>query len=68
MIASQGELVLTGMELNPGGGISAGQIGGQPSVPGTQQTFVISAQGLLTKYPNLKVIVAPTTVGIEVWK
>ncbi|MFO1325335.1 MAG: multidrug efflux RND transporter permease subunit [Burkholderiales bacterium] len=26
-----------------------GQIGGQPSVPGTQQTFVITAQGLLTK-------------------
>jgi hypothetical protein len=25
-----------------------GQIGGQPSVPGTQQTFVITAQGLLT--------------------
>ena len=26
-----------------------GQIGGQPSVPGTQQTFVITAQGLLTR-------------------
>jgi len=25
-----------------------GQIGGQPSIPGTQQTFVITAQGLLT--------------------
>jgi multidrug efflux pump len=26
-----------------------GQIGGQPSAPGTQQTFVITAQGLLTR-------------------
>jgi len=26
-----------------------GQIGGQPAVPGTQQTFVITAQGLLTR-------------------
>ena len=28
------------------------------------QTSTTQAQGLLTKYPNLKVIVAPTTVGI----
>jgi len=34
-----------------------GQIGGQPSVPGTQQTFVITAQGLLTKPEQFEEII-----------
>ncbi len=34
-----------------------GQIGGQPSVPGTQQTFVITAQGLLTKPEEFEEII-----------
>ena len=34
-----------------------GQIGGQPSVPGTQQTFVITAQGLLTKSEEFEEII-----------
>src|SRR4030095_10254871 len=38
-----------------------GQIGGQPSVPGTQQTFVITAQGLLTKPEEFDDIIVRTT-------
>ncbi|MCC7328032.1 MAG: multidrug efflux RND transporter permease subunit [Burkholderiales bacterium] len=34
-----------------------GQIGGQPSVPGTRQTFVITAQGLLTKPEEFEEII-----------
>ncbi|MEO8752536.1 MAG: efflux RND transporter permease subunit, partial [Casimicrobiaceae bacterium] len=34
-----------------------GQIGGQPSVPGTQQTFVITAQGLLTSPEQFEEII-----------
>jgi multidrug efflux pump len=34
-----------------------GQIGGQPSVPGTQQTFVITAQGLLTSAEEFEGII-----------
>ena len=34
-----------------------GQIGGQPSVPGTQQTFVITAQGLLTSPEDFEDII-----------
>ena len=38
-----------------------GQIGGQPSVPGTQQTFVITAQGLLTKPEEFEDIIVRTS-------
>jgi len=38
-----------------------GQIGGQPSVPGTQQTFVITAQGLLTKPEEFENIIVRTS-------
>ncbi len=34
-----------------------GQIGGQPSLPGTQQTFVITAQGLLTSSEQFEEII-----------
>src|SRR4029079_2825298 len=34
-----------------------GQIGGQPSLPGTQQTFVITAQGLLTSSEEFEGII-----------
>src|SRR4029079_12168275 len=34
-----------------------GQIGGQPTVPGTQQTFVVTAQGLLTKPQEFEQII-----------
>ncbi len=34
-----------------------GQIGGQPAVPGTQQTFVVTAQGLLTKPEEFEAII-----------
>jgi hydrophobe/amphiphile efflux-1 (HAE1) family protein len=34
-----------------------GQIGGQPAVPGTQQTFVVTAQGLLTKPDEFESII-----------
>jgi hydrophobe/amphiphile efflux-1 (HAE1) family protein len=38
-----------------------GQIGGQPSVPGTQQTFVITAQGLLTRPDEFEDIIVRTS-------
>ena len=34
-----------------------GQIGGQPALPGTQQTFVVTAQGLLTKPEEFEAII-----------
>ena len=34
-----------------------GQIGGQPALPGTQQTFVVNAQGLLTKPEEFEAII-----------
>ncbi|MBK9114826.1 MAG: efflux RND transporter permease subunit [Betaproteobacteria bacterium] len=34
-----------------------GQIGGQPAVPGTQQTFVVTAQGLLTRPEEFEAII-----------
>jgi hydrophobe/amphiphile efflux-1 (HAE1) family protein len=40
-----------------------GQIGGQPSVPGTQQTFVITAQGLLTKPEEFEDIIIRAAKG-----
>ncbi|MEO8508304.1 MAG: efflux RND transporter permease subunit, partial [Betaproteobacteria bacterium] len=40
-----------------------GQIGGQPSVPGTQQTFVITAQGLLTKPEEFEAIIIRAAAG-----
>ncbi len=40
-----------------------GQIGGQPSVPGTQQTFVVTAQGLLTKPEEFEDIIVRAGEG-----
>jgi len=37
-----------------------GQIGGQPAVPGTQQTFVVTAQGLLTRPEEFDEIIVRT--------
>ena len=44
-----------------------GQIGGAPAVPGTQQTFVVTAQGLLTKPEEFEnIIVRAAKVGTAI--